>query len=79
MGYRPFLAAYRYRRDMISQDELVETCSAHSSSVRFSEPETRAFAKWMDNQVEMARETYPKDSSLALAWTEGDSRSEGGG
>ncbi len=64
-----FTEALRYREDQISQKQFLASCSGLKGSVSFSKKETDSFRKWTTEQVEEARELYPKSKGLALKWS----------
>ena len=59
-------------------DDQLDRCEELQESVSYSDEEDHAFAAWRRFQVETAREAYPKNSELALAWSERRGRSTDG-
>lgn len=63
-----FHVAYRYRIQAITTAEL--RAAVPERPFGLSPDETEAFRAWARAQIEDARQRYPKDPDLALAWEE---------
>jgi hypothetical protein len=63
-----FHAAYRYRSEQIGLSELIGSISPTAIIAPFSEAETAAFRAWADARIAEARDVYPKDADLELAY-----------
>ncbi|HEX9711989.1 MAG TPA: hypothetical protein VGB52_05460 [Actinomycetota bacterium] len=64
-----FHEAYRYRSHEITVTVLLAFRPA--DPLPQSPGETEAFAAWSRAQIDAARDRYPKNADLALAWEEG--------
>ncbi|MHB9024743.1 MAG: hypothetical protein ACYC7E_11310 [Armatimonadota bacterium] len=72
LGEKLFSYAYLFRMDRLSQHEFYQWCRELRSLIIFSEQETETFRAWMDRQIILARERYPKNEEFALQWSEID-------
>lgn len=65
-----FAAAHLFRDHKIMEDEFLEICEKQKEAIYLSEKESESFRSWEKNQVNLARDIYPKDKSLELEWRE---------
>jgi DNA-binding XRE family transcriptional regulator len=65
-----FSLAYSFQAGELVLDELLRSADHFSGDIYFSEAETNAYKQWSARQIEIAKETYPKNRGLEIKWIE---------
>lgn len=68
-----FMACYRYRAGIVTQISSLTELKPEPQEIRFSAAETQAFRDWNQQQIQNAKERYPKNPDFALSWDEAKS------
>ena len=65
-----FAEAIRFREDKIPTEKFEKSCRELKDYLFYSKKETQVFKEWAIKQINIAKETYPKNPELALKWRE---------
>ncbi len=68
VGYPLFELGRAFVSEQLAQEEFLERAAALSDQASPSPREAAAFREWSRQQIEAAREGYPKDPDLVLEW-----------
>jgi hypothetical protein len=63
-----FEACYRYREGIMTQIGSLTDLNPEPQEIQFSAEETQAFRDWNQQQIQNAKDIYPKNTDLALKW-----------
>jgi hypothetical protein len=65
-----FLKAFLFRETKIDEEEFLIYCKEFFKSLYYSSKETEVFHEWINQQINEAREIYPKNKNMELGWKE---------
>ena len=66
-----FSMCLAYREGTLDERRFLAACEDYPDPLNFSVEETKAFAAWHEQQVEQAREAFPKNPESELKRTDG--------